>query len=146
VEKKVDKKKTEEIMKEMGKRLKAMRTALDMTQIDVIQEVNKHGYDLAQPTYSKLETGNLDTLPGGEILLGLSEFFKVTIDEILGRECKHPELTVNFMSPEANKVSIIVDSLTPAHRKDVFEYAEFVKDLEDIERRREDLYKRHLRN
>ena len=63
-------------------RIRDLREDRDLRQIDVANGIN-----IDQKTLSNYETGK--TLPDSDTLIKLADFFKVSIDYLVGRTCNN---------------------------------------------------------
>ena len=65
------------LVMKMYERIRALREDKDLSQSDIAKMLN-----ISQSTYSRYENGNLD-IPT-EILISLSKYYDVSVDDILG--------------------------------------------------------------
>ena len=100
--------------------LKKIRLSKEKTQTEVAQAVN-----LTQFTYSNYENGK--TEPNIETLINLANYYKVTIDELVGHEVPYLINKIDFTSEQLALIDKI-KSLNGNQCNQISAYIDGVKD------------------
>ncbi|MBQ8792219.1 MAG: helix-turn-helix transcriptional regulator [Clostridia bacterium] len=100
--------------------LKKIRLSKEKTQTEVAQAVN-----LTQFTYSNYENGK--TEPNIETLINLANYYKVTIDELVGHEVQYLINKIDFTSEQLSLIDKI-KSLNGNQCNQISAYIDGVKD------------------
>lgn len=101
-------------------RLMLEREKKGLSQVELSEELTRRlkGKKVAPPTpmtVSKMERGIIVT-PKHEVLEGLSEIFRCTIDYLVTGKEPEPEPD-QFVTPEANTVGTMIDAMLPRSRR-----------------------------
>lgn len=70
----------------MENKLKQLRLAKNLSQEELCKQIQGYGLYISRSTYSKYETGSRDF--SCETLCIFSDFFDISMDEILMKQCK----------------------------------------------------------
>lgn len=70
-----------DMLNTIGKRVRLLRGDLDLTQEELIRQLEKHGVEVGQTHISNIE--RKDTLPSGKVLAGLARVLRTTTDYLL---------------------------------------------------------------
>jgi transcriptional regulator with XRE-family HTH domain len=101
-------------------KLKTLRKNLKLTQKQVAKEIG-----LNVETYANYEVGRRE--PDNKMLVKLADFFNVSLDELLGRECKM--INVNFLEKEQKS---IVEAVMQLNRENLLKVEAYtLSKLED---------------
>lgn len=103
--------------------LKELRTEKGLTRTVVAKECN-----VSTQCISALEMGKRN--PTGSTLSALADFFQCSTDYLLGREDDFGNVVIQGetnapLSPDEQELLNIYQSLSPAHRSQVLEYARY---------------------
>lgn len=129
-------------IRELGQRVKDRRYVLDMTHVEVSRESKRRGWPVSQPTLSKIEDRKITTLPGGNILIGLSLALKTSPDDLLGYTPSESLSPIKKMPFDVRKVAEIMMTLTPELQSDILRFAENAKKLAIIRHDQDEMYEK----
>lgn len=90
----------------LGLKLKAARSAADLTQTQVAQQLTESGYETGKAAVSAWETGR--NVPDALVLKRLARYYQVTTDSLLGD---------GEPSSDALRIALAFDKLSEDDRK-----------------------------
>ena len=88
----------------LSTRLKELRTAEGMTQVDFAQKLS-----VTKQTVSNWENNNIQ--PSIDMLIKIADYFNVSTDYLLGRESSHFVNTEGLSSEETAHINLIINDL-----------------------------------
>lgn len=114
--------------------LKELRTEKGLTRTVVAKECN-----VSTQCISALEMGKRN--PTGSTLSALADFFQCSTDYLLGREDDFGNITIQSdtpatLPPDEQELLNIYQSLSPAHRSQILEYARYFAEKSGSTRRK----------
>lgn len=134
-------------LKTFGDRLNwARRNHVRITQIELRNKMEEnHGVSIGANYISELETGKEDKRPSFEVVSAMAAVLKVSLDFLAGFTENHTpvqgeSLTPHFISPEADEVGQLVDSVRPDQRTLIVAMARNVAALPTLKQRDEAEY------
>ena len=107
----------------IGKKIRELRLEHNLLQRELAKEIH-----IAPNTLSQFETGQAN--PSYEVLSLIADFFQCSTDYLLGREDDFGNVVVQTEKPaplpqDEQELLQIYQSLSPAHRSQVLEYARY---------------------
>ena len=107
----------------IGKKIRELRLEHNLLQRELAKEIH-----IAPNTLSQFETGQAN--PSYEVLSLIADFFQCSTDYLLGREDDFGNVVVQTEKPaplpqDEQEMLQIYQSLSPAHRSQVLEYARY---------------------
>ncbi len=115
-----------------GKRFKQLRQELDLNQQDLVSDFNKkYNYNFNRVAISQYENGK--RIPEIDALTSFAEYFKVSVDYLLGRTDKrnlHKEksqLDEGITTISAHRINGDIDNLPDDAIEKINDYIEMIK-------------------
>ncbi|HIR23807.1 MAG TPA: helix-turn-helix transcriptional regulator [Candidatus Scatosoma pullicola] len=107
----------------IGKKIRELRLEHNLLQRELAKEIH-----IAPNTLSQFETGQAN--PSYEVLSLIADFFQCSTDYLLGREDDFGNVVVQTEKPaplpqDEQELLQIYQSLSPAYRSQVLEYARY---------------------
>lgn len=65
-------------------RARQRRRALDLTQDEVVEVLDRDGLEMSVSTYSRMESGKVELAKGAALLVGLSRALKCSVTYLIG--------------------------------------------------------------
>jgi transcriptional regulator with XRE-family HTH domain len=103
----------------LGERLAALRKQKKLTQEQVAAKLH-----ISRATYAQYEINR--RVPEYLTLEKLADYFKVTIDHLVGRETKEPSIEETELSEEKYLAKLIVNIEDPVKKQQAIAYLEFL--------------------
>lgn len=105
----------------MGKRVRILREGRGLKQVELAHELSNYGIKIGSPQISKIEADT--AMPSVEVLVGLARALETSADYLLmltdDPASSAQQDTITYISPEADEIAHIVDSLSADARRDV---------------------------
>lgn len=125
---------SKDVNQSVGKRIKLLREATELTQAELAKRVNK-----GESTVRMWELGKSE--PDNETLKILADLFNVSADYLLGRDEKSPPAEQESLKvPDSLKPYQFaffegMDGLSEESVKDILKYVDYVKSRENKEKK-----------
>ena len=121
-------------MMDIGKKVKELRHENNLTQQKMAQKIH-----IAQNTLSQIENNIAN--PSYDVLISISNLFQCSTDYLLGREDDLGNVVIQGetnapLSPDEQELLNIYQSLSPAHRSQILEYARYFAEKSGSTRRK----------
>ncbi|WP_084331275.1 helix-turn-helix domain-containing protein [Ruminiclostridium cellobioparum] len=123
----------------LGNNIRKLREKYELTQIEFAKILN-----ISNTTLSQYESGN--RIPNDEIKLKIADYFKVSLDYLLGREINNFDpLRVEEETEKvafSNKENVILDdieSLSPESKKELEKYIQLLKLKDTIDKSKSEM-------
>lgn len=114
------------LLNTFGRRLKLLRMDRGLSQVDLRDELKKHGIDIGETYISELE--RTTKMPSLEVAAAMAKALNITLD-YLGLLIDEPDRSYKkepekiYISPEADTVAQLVDGLSQENRAMVINLA-----------------------
>ncbi|EMS72347.1 helix-turn-helix domain-containing protein [Ruminiclostridium cellobioparum] len=118
----------------LGNNIRKLREKYELTQIEFAKILN-----ISNTTLSQYESGN--RIPNDEIKLMIADYFKVSLDYLLGREINNfdslsieEEKKKRTSNNEKNVILDDIESLSPESKKELEKYIQLLKLKDTIDK------------